>query len=169
MYTFKNQNFWKILLDSFYCCPKAPNTIRVPFNKKVDKWRHAILPICRHADWADLSSLGSCISFQAHSSDFETPQDNRYQNRDVFRILSNTFTFMSHCFCLLFTWRTRLLCWINKILMSICEIPERSASRPSFYHVISHKMLAPRPDSSTAQSTWRYTRQVLWFKNDSHD
>ena len=56
------------------------------------------LPIYHHADWAaELSYLGSSTSFQAHSSDFVTGQDNRYQ-RDVFGMPSNAFTFISHYF-----------------------------------------------------------------------
>ena len=51
-------------------------------------------PIYHHTDWAaELRSLGSGTSFQAHSSDFVARLDNRYQ-RDVFRISSNTETFI---------------------------------------------------------------------------
>ena len=47
-------------------------------------------PIYCHADWAaELSSLGSSNSFQAHSSDFVTRLDNRCQ-RDVFGMSSKT-------------------------------------------------------------------------------
>ena len=73
-------------------------------------------PIYRRADWAaELSSLVSSTSFQAHSSDFVTRVDNRYQ-LDSFGMSSNTFTFISPHFCLLFTWRTRLISWMNQIL-----------------------------------------------------
>ena len=81
------------------------------------------LPIYRHADWdAELSNLGSSTLFQAHSSDFVTRKDNRFQ-RDVFGTPSNSFTSISQYFCLLFTWRTRLLSWINKILELSVECP----------------------------------------------
>ena len=92
------------------------------------------------------------LRFQPHSSDFVSCLNNRYL-RYVFGMPSDTFTFISQYFCLLFTWRTRRLSWINgyAILPSV-ECP--SAERPSFYHVVTLKCCKPDYDGSAAQSFW---------------
>ena len=116
-------------------------------------------PLYHHADWAaELSSLGFNITFLAPLQWFRGVPSRHRQHRDVFGMPCNTSYFTSQHFWLLFTWIIRLLCWITEISNSFCWMPERSAARPSFCHVVSPEKLEPRLDSGAAQSTWRYNR-----------
>ena len=120
-------------------------------------------PIYHHADWAaELSSLGSSISFLAPLQWFREVPRHRYHG-NVFGTPSNAFNVTSQHFYLLFTWRMYLLCWINEILKSFYWMPKRGVARPSFCHVVSPEMLEPRVEQPNRYGD--IIGQVLRFKH----
>ena len=74
---------------------------------------------------------------------------------------SNTFTFISQYFSLLFTWGARLLSWINKLLELFVEYPGAELHYRHFTMQLIAEILEPRLDDSAAHSTGRYIGEVL--------
>ena len=134
--------------------------------------RQTTLPVYRHADWAaELSNLGSSTWFQAHSCDFVSHRDNRFQ-RDVFGMLSNTFNLMSQYCCLLFTWKILLLSWIF-FLELFMKCPRAELQARHFTMQLALKCQSPdktdqqpnRPGDISARSSVSNTKNIDSVRN----
>ena len=131
--------------------------------------KQTTLPIYRHANWvAGLSNLGSSTSFQAHSSDFVSDMPKQSTPARRFRIAVQYFYFHTTVFLFAFHLVNMAAILDKHNLSAFCGMPECRAARPSFYHAVSPEMPEPRLDDSAAQSTWRYTDQVLRFKHQEY-